>query len=90
VARKRDPEEERIESEETEDLILDYRIMTCMCGFDGWTIYTNTVQCIRCDSIYEWSAGNIEAFNLNQICWLIKEGWASGPWPPPNLFDDEY
>ena len=26
--------------------------LTCACGFDGWTIFARTIQCVRCDAIY--------------------------------------
>ncbi len=26
--------------------------LTCSCGFDGWTIFARTIQCVRCDAIY--------------------------------------
>ena len=56
-------------------------VMRCLCGFDGFTIYDQVIQCIRCDSIYDWPQASIEAFNDDTDLFLRKEGYACGYWP---------
>jgi len=40
-------------------------ICTCICGYIEWIIYSNRLECVRCQSEYEWPINSMASDLIN-------------------------